>query len=379
MEIRVSVAELTKALTMMQGVVQRKNTMPILSNVLMETEITSEGNGNLILSVTDLDIGMKLTRPCEVIEPGAITVSARALLDIVKMLPGPDVTLKGLPNQHLNIKSARTNARLLALAPEEFPKLPDISGTQFFPIEVAQFSEMVHKTLYSTSMDENRYNLTGVYFEPQKENPNTVVLVSTDGHRLSRIEATLGENKFDMQQPVILPRKGLTEMLRLLESVQPSDKSTFLFGFSANQAIVCTENTVLTMRVIDGKFPDYQQVIPKLSDKIMRASRADFLTSLRRVSVLASDKTQSVKLMSRQGELTVSCVNPDAGEVSDDVPIEYNGPDIEIGFNAKYIIDALSSLSDTNIMMKFTDPLSPALLIGINEGSHLCVVMPMRM
>jgi DNA polymerase-3 subunit beta len=133
------------------------------------------------------------------------------------------------------------------------------------------------------------------------------------------------------------------------------------------------------MRLIDGKFPDYQQVIPKLSDKIMRASRIDFLTSLRRVSVLASDKTQSVKLVSRKGELTVSCVNPEAGEVSDDVPIEYNGPDIEIGFNARYIIEALSSLSDNNIMMKFTDPLSPALLTGISEGNHLCVVMPMRM
>jgi len=168
-------------------------------------------------------------------------------------------------------------------------------------------------------------------------------------------------------------------MQRILEGEQAEDCPTFEFGVSGNQAIVCTRNTVLTMRLIDGKFPDYQQVIPKLSDKIMRTSRGDFLTSLRRVSVLSNDKTQSVRLKLFKGDLTVSCVNPETGEASDDVAVQYNGPDIEIGFNAKYIIDALSSLSDNNIMMKFTDPLAPALLTGVSEENHLCVIMPMRM
>ncbi len=379
MELRIPVSELIRALTILQGVAQRKNTLPILSNVLLEAAIDSNGLQRLTLSATDLDVGVRMTKTCELVESGSITVSARALLDIVKMLPGPQVTLKTLPNQYLNVKSGKTNARLMALSAEEFPRLLDIKGTLFSQIGNSLFASLIQKTLYSTSLDENRYNLTGVYLEPQQDNSNKTIFVSTDGHRLSRIEAVLAKETLQFEQPIILPRKGLVEMLRVLETVQASENSVFDFGVSGNQAIACIDNTILTMRLIDGKFPDYQQVIPKLSDKIMRASRADFLTSLRRVSVLSNDKTQSVKLKLRKDELTVSCVNPEAGEVSDDVIIEYNGPDIEIGFNARYIIDALSSLSDSNVMMKFTDPLSPALLTGASEENHLCVIMPMRM
>lgn len=377
MELRITVSELIRALTTLQGVVQRKNTMAILSNVLLEAAVDSNGIQQLTLSATDLDIGVRITKPCELVEQGSITVSARALLDIVKMLPGPQVTLKNLPNQNLIIKSGKTNARLIALSAEEFPKLLDIKGTLFSQIGINLFISLINRTLYSTSIDENRYNLTGVYMEPQLS--NKTIFVSTDGHRLSRLEVMLSKEPLQFEQPIILPRKGLVEMQRVLENVAATENSVFDFGVSGNQAIVCVENTILTMRLIDGKFPDYQQVIPKLSDKIMIASRADLLTSLRRVSVLSNEKTQSVKVKLRKDELTVSCANPEAGEVSDDVIAEYNGPDIEIGFNARYIIDALSSLNDSNVMMKFTDPLSPALLTGGNEENHLCVIMPMRM
>lgn len=379
MEINISVSELSKALNIVQGVVQRKNTMPILSHVLLETTVNSSGEGCLVLSATDLDVGMRIMRTCEVKEPGAITVSARALLDIVKMLPKPQVTLKGLPNQHLHIQSGKTNARLLALAPEEFPKLTDTSGTQFHSIKTALFADMIQKTIYATSQDENRYNLTGVYFEPQSDSPQQVVLVATDGHRLSRVQHVLTSDSTRFEQSAILPRKGLTEMLRLLETVQDKENSTFEFGLLGNQAIIKTQDTVLTMRLIEGKFPDYHQVIPKVSDKIIQLSRLDLLTSLKRVSVLASDKTQSVKLVTNKDELTVSCVNPEAGEVSDNLPIEYKGPEVEIGFNARYIIEALASLTENDVIIKLTDSLSPVLIAGMGESRHLCVVMPMRM
>lgn len=138
------------------------------------------------------------------------------------------------------------------------------------------------------------------------------------------------------------------------------------------------KDAYVSMRLIEGKFPDYHQVIPKLTDKIMRASRQDFLLSLKRVSVLASERNQSIRMKTKSGELTVCCVNPEAGEVSDDVPVEYSGPDMEIGFNAKYIIDALSSISESNVMIKFTDPLSPTLITGMSDDRHQCVIMPMR-
>lgn len=375
MEIRIAVNELSKALTMLQGVVQRKNTMPILSNVLLSTN----ENDRIFLSSTDLDVAMRLSKACEVISTGDCTVSARSLLDIVKMLPGPDVTLKTLDNQHLSIKSGRTTARLLALPASEFPVLPSSEGLSFQELNSELFLSMVHKTLFSTSSDDSRYNLTGVYFEPQADAPSSVVMVSTDGHRLSRIKETFASGNFVDFEPVTLPRKGLAELVRLLDAYGSENEATFRLGLSEQHAIIMLKDAYLSMRLIDGKFPDYHQVIPKLADKIMRASRHDFLLGLKRVSVLASEKSQSIKMKTRSGELTVSCVNPEAGEVTDDVAVEYNGPDIEIGFNAKYIIDALSSISDNNIMVKFTDPLSPTLITGMSDDRHQCVIMPMRM
>lgn len=375
MEIRIPANELTRALTLVQGVVQRKNAMPILSNVLLQTD----GSTSVLLSSTDLDVGMRIAKPCEVVREGAITVSARSLLDIVKMLPGPDVTLRALENSHLSIRSGRTNARLVALSAHEFPNLPSLDGMPFQTVPAENFLAMVQKTLYSTSSDENRYNLTGVFFEPQKGTPNAVVMVSTDGHRLSRVKESFQSGDFSVFEPVTLPRKGLAELVRLLDSGSLENEPTFRLGISEQHAIVLFKNTYLSMRLIDGKFPDYHQVIPKLADKILRASRHDFLLGLKRVSVLASEKSQSVRMKTKGGELTVSCVNPDAGEATDDVPVEYSGPDIEIGFNAKYIIDALSSITDNNIMVKFTDPLSPTLITGMNDDSHQCVIMPMRM
>ncbi len=374
MEIRVPANDLSRALTMLQGVVQRKNAMPILSNVLLQTD----GVDGVLLSSTDLDVGMRIRKNCEVLAEGAITVSARSLLDIVKMLPGPDVTLRCLENSHLGIKSGRTNARLVALSAHEFPSLPTISEMQFQTVPAELFLSMVQKTLYSTSSDENRYNLTGVFFEPQEGAPNAVVMVSTDGHRLSRVKENFAAGDFSAFEPVTLPRKGLAELVKLYDNETLEAEPNFRLGISERHAIVIFKNTYLSMRLIEGKFPDYNQVIPKLADKIMRASRHDFLLSLKRVSVLASEKNQCIRVKTKGGEMTVSCVNPDTGEVTDDVPVEYSGPDIEIGFNAKYIIDALSSIADNNVMVKFTDPLSPTLITGMNDDSHQCVIMPMR-
>lgn len=374
MEIRIAVSELSRALTMQQGVVQRKNTMPILSNVLLQTD----GSDGVLFCSTDLDVGVRIRKSCEVLSEGAITTSARSLLDIVKMLPGPEVTLKAQDNKMLAIKSGRTNAKLNTISALEFPVLPSMAGMEFKKLDSEQFLAMVQKTLYSTSNDDNRYNLTGVYFEPQQDNPNSLVMVSTDGHRLSRVRGAFLATDFSGFDAVTLPRKGLAELLKLLESNNSEAENYLELGLSEQHAIFLLKDTYLSMRLIEGKFPDYNQVIPKLADKLMRASRYDFLLSLKRVSVLASEKSQSVRVKIQNGELTVSCINPEAGEVTDDVPVEYSGPDMEIGFNAKYIIEALSSITDNNVMIKFTDPLSPTLITGMQNDSHQCVIMPMR-
>lgn len=376
MELRIPVAELARALASTQGVVQRKNTMPILSHVMLDASVGKDGTGRLVLSATDLDVGIRSEQPCEVTTPGAVTIPARALADMVRELPGPDVVLKRLPNQHVEVRSGRTRARLNAMSADEFPPLPAYHEASFVALDTALFVDMVDKTLYASSQDETRYNLNGVLFEaPQGNGPLT--LVATDGHRLVRIERAFdGSGSFGIAAPVILPRKGLSELRRILGN---DLEGKLELGFKDNHAVVRRGATLLGMRLVDGQFPDYKQVIPKLADKIVRLARQDLTGSLKRVSVLAQDRMQPVKLALSKDQLVVSCNNPDAGEISDDVPVEYAGQSIEVAFNARYLLEALSSLDDKNVLLKLIDNLSPGVVVGVDEPRHLCVVMPMRL
>ncbi len=380
MELRIPVAELSRALALAQGVVQRKNTMPILSHVLLDA--SAREGGRLTLAATDLDVGVRTERACEVIAPGAVTIPARALADMVRELPGPDVTLKRLPNQHVEVKSGRTRARLLALSADEFPSLPPYNEASFVSLDTTLLLDMVDKTLYAASQDETRYNLNGVLFEPPSTAEGPLTMVATDGHRLVRIERTFeGASQFNLKAPVILPRKGLGELRRILgdAAAEKDGDKTVELGFKDNHAVLRRGLTLLGMRLVDGQFPDYKQVIPKLADKIVRIARQDLADSLKRVSVLASDRMQPVKLALNKDQLVVSCTNPDAGDISDDVPVEYAGQPIEVAFNARYLLEALQSLDDKNVLLKLIDNLSPGLLVGVDEPRHLCVVMPMRL
>lgn len=380
MELRISVAELSRVVSLAQGVVQRKNTMPVLTHVLLDAGTDAEGNGRLQLIATDLDVGIKASRPCEVITPGSVTIPARALADMVRVLPGPDVVLKRLPNQHVEVKSGRTKARLMALSADEFPSLPAYESATFVKVDQTLLTDMVEKTLYAASQDETRYNLNGVFFEPPTTADGPLTMVATDGHRLVRVERTFeGASNFRLKGPVILPRKGLSELKRVLDGAGDVEGGQIELGFHDNHAVVRKGQTVLGMRLVEGQFPDYKQVIPKLADKIVRVTRSDLVESLKRVSVLAQDKMQPVKLAISKDQLVVGCTNPETGEITDDVGVEYAGQSLEVAFNARYLVEALISLDDKNVLLKVTDNLSPGLLVGVDEPRHLCVVMPMRL
>lgn len=381
MELRISVAELSRVVSLAQGVVQRKNTMPVLSHLLLEAGTDAEGNGRLQVVATDLDVGIKTSRPCEVMVPGSVTIPARALADMVRVLPGPDVVLKRLPNQHIEVKSGRTKARLMAMSADEFPSLPAYESAHFVTVDQTLLNDMVDKTLYAASTDETRYNLNGVFFEPPASADGPLTMVATDGHRLVRVERTFeGANGFRLKGPVILPRKGLAELKRVLGDATDGDGPARIeLGFHDNHAVVKKGSTLLGMRLVEGQFPDYKQVIPKVADKIVRVTRNELVESLKRVSVLSQDKMQPVKLAISRDQLVVSCTNPETGEISDDVPVEYAGQSLEVAFNARYLVEALASLDDKNVLVKVTDNLSPGLLVGVDEPRHLCVVMPMRL
>jgi DNA polymerase III subunit beta len=375
MELTIGVQELSRALARSQGIVEKKSTMPILSHVLIEANKTQQ----LHVSATDLDISVSSDHPCTVVKEGRLAVPAKQLYEIVKSLPENEVVLKRSSNNYLELRSGAAEFRLVALAADDFPALPRFEKVHFVKIEPKWLLEMIDLTSFSVSSDETRYNLNGVFFEPAA---GTLRAVATDGHRLSLAERTI-ESDFHVKKGVILPRKGLAEMKKLLLEATTGDTK---LGFVENSAILQRSDVKLVMRLIEGVFPDYRQVIPKIGEKSFKIGRERFLDTLRRVSLLSTDKAHAVKLELEPGLLRVLSQNPDLGEAREEVPVEYAGETLKIGFNARYIIDALTALGTLepepvqDVLIELADDLSPGVLKPAGESTtrFTGVVMPMR-
>jgi DNA polymerase-3 subunit beta len=375
MELKIGVPELTRALARSQGIVEKKSTMPILSHVLLE----ARKGGELAVSATDLDVSVSGVHPAEVAKEGGLAVSARHLFDIVKSLSGEGtVSLKRTPNNHLEVKAGQAEFRLVGLPAEDFPALPKFEKVHFVPVDPEAVLALVAKTAFAASTDETRYNLNGVFFEPVS---GAMRLVATDGHRLSLADAPV-DGDFKLKKGVILPRKGIAELRKLLsEALEGSEeKPKGELGFVDSSAVFRRPGVVLVMRLIEGSFPDYRQVIPKAGEKVAQAGRERLLQTLRRVSLLSSEKSNAVKLELAKGNLRIAAQNPDLGEAREDVPVEYDGDALKIGFNAKYLIDVLGVLTDADVRLELADDLSPGVVRPAGEaGEHFtAVIMPMR-
>lgn len=374
MELKIGAQELAKALGRTQGIVEKKSTMPILSHVLIE----AKKDGQLVVSATDLDLAVSSEHACEVLKEGAVAVSARHLYEIVRALPEQSVTLKKAHNNYLEVKSGPSEFRIVGLPSEDFPALPRFDKVPFVDVAPALLLEMIERTFFAVSSDETRYNLNGVFFEPSGE---SLRLVATDGHRLSLCEREVGAG-FGLKRGVILPKKGLQELKKLLAEAAESgeEKPESKLGFVENSAIYRRPGVVLVMRLIEGLFPDYKQVIPKAGEKQVRLGRARFLETLRRISLLSTDKAHAVKLDLSKGLLRVLSQNPDLGEAKEEVPIDYAGEPLKIGFNARYVIDVLAVLKSNEVVFELADDLSPGVLRGGDEADQgfTAVVMPMR-
>ena len=297
----------------------------------------------------------------------------------MKSLPEKDAVLKRASNNYLELRSGAAEFRIVGLPAEDFPALPRFEKVQLVAIDPKPMLEMIDLTSFAVSSDETRYNLNGVFFEPAA---GTLRTVATDGHRLSLAERAL-EGDFRVKKGVILPRKGLAEMKKLL--VEATDGETKL-GFVENSAVLQRPRVKLVMRLIEGVFPDYRQVIPKAGEKRFTVGRDRFLDTLRRVSLLSTDKAHAVKLELQPGLLRVLSQNPDLGEAKEDVPVEYQGEALKIGFNARYIMDVLSALSALepvavqDVAVELADDLSPGVMRPAGESAtrFTAVVMPMR-
>jgi DNA polymerase-3 subunit beta len=370
MEFQISVDELSKALYRAQGIVEKKSTMPILSSVLIEAKKTPEG-GRVTVSAYDLEVGVTGEHPAEVLKEGSVALHARSLYDIVKNLPENVVVLKKGANNRVEISSGTVEFKIVGQPADDFPALPKVDNVPFVAVEVGTLLEMIEKTSFAISTDETRYNLNGVYFDPRESGTR---MVATDGHRLTMIEKQL-PGSFGLKRGVIIPRKGLMELRRLLseETAAPGE-----LGFAENSGVFRRQGLVMVMRLIDGQFPDYEQVIPSDSGRALTLPRARFLETLRRIALISADRTSAVKLELSSNQLRVTSQNPDLGEAKEDLVLEYAGPAMKIGFNAKYLQDVLSAVDGDQVSLELADELSPGVVRPVSESGYVAVIMPMR-
>lgn len=361
-----------KGLGRIQGIVEKKNTIPILSNVLIEGY-----ESEIHLTATDLEVGMKSSYPATIKEPGKITVSAKKLYEIIKELPDKEISFISKENSWIEIRCGKSIFNIVGLSADEFPYFPNPEDKNFVKVNSYILKEMIEKTFFSMSTDESKYNLNGIFFKTIEETEEKQLrLVATDGHRLSLIQRNINLNEIEqLQQGVIFPRKGLFE----LKKITDEGDLDIQLGFMDNNAVIKKDKTTVVMRLVDGEFPDYNRVIPKNNEIKVNIPQDTFLHALKRMSILSSEKSRGVKITLKNNIIEVSSSNPELGDSREEIEVIYDGPEINIGFNAKYLIDILQVQNSERIYLIIKDNISPGIIKSDNDIDFLAVVMPMRL
>lgn len=372
MKLSVEKKDLINVIARAQNIVEKRNTMPILVNVLLE----AKENG-LRGFATDLEVSLTDDIPATIKSPGRVAVNAKSLFEIIKELPEGKIELERKENNWLKITQNRAVFNIVGISPEEYPVFPTFTTSEFVKIDASVLAEMIEKTIYSVSTDETRYHLNGVYLEVRNENEGaTYRMVATDGHRLSQIDRKVHEApaRATTQQGVIVPRKGLHEIRKLLDSVEDSVQ----IAIEGAQLIVRSQTTVLMVRLIEGKYPNYTQLIPQNLREHFLVQREALLASLKRVSLLSNAKSKGVTFSLANGKMEITSNNPELGDAKEEIEVEYKGKDLRIGFNARYVLDVLASMHDDVVRIELNDQLSPGIVRPEADKSYTCVVMPMR-
>ena len=365
MEIKVQKSELLKKITLGVNIAASKpSTLPILNNLFFE----AQKDGKFKIVATDMEVGISTTMNIEVLQEGSITVPARKFHDIVKELPEGEVEITVTKNNTVNIKAGKSHFKIMGLGKEDYPKLPEFSLENAIEMEQSSIKESLSLTSFAISHDETRYVLNGVLISFQG---NAARFVATDGRRLAFYKKELKE-KLEKNVDMIVPAKTIHELIKLLEW-----EGTVKIIHTQNKVIFYFKDTYLTSSLIEGNFPNYEQVIPKEEKTQVQANREEFLQAVRRASLLTSPEAPALKFDFIKNKIIVSAKSPNMGEAKEELPAEFKGQEITIGFNPGYFLDVLKSLSDENITISLTEPDKPGLVKG-REG-YLYVIMPMQL
>ncbi len=371
MEVSVKREELVRGLYLVQGVVERRTTQPILAHVLIEP-----ADGGLALVATDMEVGLRCLIPAQTKKKGSTTLNARKLYEIAREVSADDIILRSSTEGWVDVLAGRSRFKVVSFPPRDFPELPlgpGIGGGAQIRIASGTLREMIDKTLFAVSTDETRFNLSGVFVETAEA--GSLRMVATDGHRLALVERAVADAS--IPRGVIMSRKGLAEVRKLLDETGEAELTLVV---AEKDVRVHTPAVSFFMRLIEGEFPDYKQVIPSAPRLRAQLTRDDFLAAVRRTALMASERSHGVKLRLEAGALELSASNPDAGEASEDLEVAYTGDPITMGFNGKYLIDALSvHAAGDSIELCLTDEVGPGLLKGSQDPSYTYVLMPMRL
>ncbi len=358
---------LLAALQKAQSVVEKRNTVQILANILCTVK-----DSQLSLSATDLEVGVKITLPVESSQDGKLTLSAKHFLDIVKELPSKNLEITRKENNWVEIVCGKSRFNVVSLSADEYPALPAFEEKHYFDSRVDALKEMINRTSFAVATDPTRYHLNGVFFENLDN--SMMRMTATDGHRLSFVDQEVFMTMPELKRGIIIPKKGLSEFRKLLDE----GGSTVGLAFERGYVFAHMNGNYLFIRLIEGEYPDYRQVVPKSTDRQVTIPRDEFTSALKRVSLLAHEKSRGVKMSLQGSLLTISSSNPDMGEAREEIDVTYTGEAIEIGFNAKYLLDSLSVMTSDSLEFHFKDRLSPGIVREAGKQNHTYVIMPMR-
>jgi DNA polymerase-3 subunit beta len=370
MEFSIGKSELVRELSLSQGVVEKKTTIPILSNVLVEA------NGErIVLTATDLELGIRVSCPARVNKAGTGTIPARRLLDYVRLLPEADIQVKFGENQWANLVCGRSRTRIAGMSRESFPELPEMPEV-LAEIPAGLLTGLISRTIFAISAEESRFTLNGALMIVK---PDGLIMVSTDGHRLAMAEATAALGIEGSAYKALLPRKAMQELVKLAAEADP--ESMVRFAGDENHLFFEVGERLLLSRKLTGNFPDFERVLPKDHPHSVSLSRQELRAAIERVAQFADERSRAIRVQLLPGEVKVLANLSETGESEESIPTDYDGPQTDIGFNAQYLLDFLRAVPDDTVVFRFRDAQSAGEMQpgGSAEGqNYRYVVMPMR-
>jgi DNA polymerase III subunit beta len=365
MKIIVSKEEILAKLSNIQNIVEKRNTMPVLSHFLLDA-----GKQGSHIVATDLDTALREPLQVKVEKEGKICVPARKMFEIVREVEG-ELTFESVDEQWLKLKAGASNFRLACLPAKEFPAWPGMEDMEEISMSAKNLAEVIEKTVYAAGESDTRYTLNGLLFHVAPESKITVV--GTDGHRLALIKRDINGSPKE-ERKLIIPRKAASELGKLLDRYE--DNVTVTLG--KNHVLFTIGDMQFLTRLIEGTYPNYEQVIPSGNEKKMLVQRETFAKTTRRVAIMSREKSNAIKVDLSEGMIALTSSNPDLGEAHDEIVVEYKGDSLSLGFNARYLLDILEVMASERVALEMQAPLSPVLVREENDENYRCVIMPMR-